>query len=138
MDPSRRGPSLCFIDGDSRQVECEAEGVFRLPGSSPEAYVFDTVIEALPDFSGKLAVALHQRFEDATRIAETLHSIRRLNRDSHLLFSQVGEALGLLPEPVVRSAFVAIWAQAYPDDARAISARVRNALPQQAVAAVSA
>jgi energy-coupling factor transporter ATP-binding protein EcfA2 len=138
IDPSRRGPSLCFIDGDSKQVESESDRVYRLPGQSPEAHVFDTVMEVLPAYAGKLAVALHGRFEDGPRLTETLAAIRRTNRDPHVLFSQVGEAVGLVPESVVRSAFVSIWSQAYADAAEAIATRIRTVVGAKAALPVGA
>jgi predicted ATPase len=128
LDPSRKGPSICFLDGDSAHPEVPPERVFKLPGSAPEAHVYDTVLEVLPAFGGKLAVALHQRFEDAAKVESTLRSIRRTNRDGHLLYAQVGEALGLIAEKVVQSAFVSIWAQAYPDRVAPIATELRAAL----------
>jgi hypothetical protein len=128
LDPSRKGPSICFIDGDSSQRESVEERVFRLPGSAPEAYVFDTVLEVLPTFGGKLSVALHQKYEDAAAVEQKLRQIRRTNRDPHLLFAQVGEALGLIAESVVQGAFVSIWAQAYPGRVAPITEQLKAAL----------
>jgi energy-coupling factor transporter ATP-binding protein EcfA2 len=128
LDPSRKGPSICFIDGDSAQAESTGDRVFRLPGSSPEAYVYDTVLEVLPAFGGKLAVALHQRYEDAPAVEVKLRQIRQTNRDPHLLFAQVGEALGLIAESVVQGAFVSMWAQAYPDLVAPLAEHLKAAL----------
>ncbi|WP_202801833.1 ATP-dependent nuclease, partial [Rhodovulum sp. PH10] len=46
-DPSIRIPSICFIDGDSRQKESDDSRIYRLPGESPESFVFDNVIPAI-------------------------------------------------------------------------------------------
>lgn len=40
-DPSARMPSVCFIDGDFKEVELSETSVFRLPGQAPESFVFD-------------------------------------------------------------------------------------------------
>ena len=46
QDPTRKFPSVCFIDGASRQRESITETVVRLPGNcAPEKYVFDKVME---------------------------------------------------------------------------------------------
>ncbi len=119
IDPAARFPSVCLIDGDSRQVDARESRVYRLPGMSPEAYVFDKTMEAWQAFGGKLSVALLQRFEESDRVREACELVRRTNHDPHLLFAQVGERLGLLPESTVAYAFTNIWAQAYPDDLNA-------------------
>ncbi len=52
--------------------------------------------------------------------------MRRQNRDPHLLFSQLGERLGLVPEMTVSAAFANIWAQTYGRDAVGIIEAVRR------------
>ncbi len=46
--------------------------------------------------------------------------------DPHLLFSQLGAKLGLLPEMTVRQAFVTLWAQNNPDQINEILAGIRK------------
>lgn len=111
-NPSISIPSVCVIDGDSRQVESDEDRVYRLPGELPEAYIFDSCIDQWDSIGGKLSVALLQRFEDSQRIVEICKEVRLSNKDAHLLFSQVGERLGLVPERTVSSAFTTLWAQA--------------------------
>jgi predicted ATPase len=114
QDPSQRFPAICFIDGDSLQVE-DGKEVLRLPGQSPEAYVYDQVLDRLEEYAGILAVSLHRRYEDAGTVAKVVRDTRTTNRDAHVLFSQVGRRLGLVPEPTVRDGFLSVWCQAYPD-----------------------
>lgn len=114
-NPSIKVPSVCVIDGDSRQEESDNGRVYRLPGEAPEAYVFDDCIDRWSNIGGKLSVALLQRFEDSEKILEVCEDVRRANKDTHLLFSQVGEKLGLVPERTVASAFTTLWAQANLD-----------------------
>jgi hypothetical protein len=110
-NPHVKTPSVCFIDGDSRQLENAENGVFRLPGESPEAFIFDKCMEKWPEIGGKLSVAMLQKFEDNERIRDICASVRTTNHDPHLLYSQVGEKLGLVPEQTVAQAFCTLWAQ---------------------------
>lgn len=130
-DPSNNVPSVCFIDGDSKQNTSEEDHVYRLPGESPEAYVFDRVMEAWDGAGGKLAVALLQRFEDSERVKNICNQVRLTNMDAHLLYSQIGEKLGLLPETTVSAAFTNIWAQAYPDVSKALLLPIKENLPTE-------
>ena len=105
-------PSVSVIDGDSRQSEDERDKVYRLPGGAPEATVFDDCVDKWPSIGGKLSVALLQKFEDSDKVLKICQDIRRSNKDTHLLFSQLGERLGLVPERTVSAAFTTLWAQA--------------------------
>ena len=131
LDPSSRVPSVCLIDGDSRQQEDASAGVFRLPGQSPEAYVFDEVMAAWDAIGGKLSVALLQRFENSEHVKQVCQSVRTTNRDSHLLFAQVGERLGLITEATVATAFTNIWAQAYPGIVSQMLAPFAERIPRE-------
>lgn len=111
-NPSIKIPSVCVIDGDSRQSEDERDKVYRLPGGAPEATVFDDCVDKWPSIGGKLSVALLQKFEDSDKVLKICQDIRRSNKDTHLLFSQLGERLGLVPERTVSAAFTTLWAQA--------------------------
>lgn len=134
-NPSTTVPSLCFIDGDSRQADSLAEKVFRLPGQSPESYVFIETMAVWDTYGGKLSVALLQRYENADKVKNICDSVGIANRDSHLLFSQIGEKLGLLPPNTVAAAFANIWAQAYENQARDILRPIDHVLPKEKTAA---
>lgn len=111
QDPTATSPSICFIDGDSRQQEAERERIFRLPGEMPETYIFDSLLEAADVLAGKLAVALHTRFEQGEEIIELCRKIRRETHDPHVLYAKLGESVGLIPETTVVGAFCSLWAQ---------------------------
>jgi hypothetical protein len=130
VDPTRRFPSVCYIDGDSKQRENAEDKVFRLPGESPELFVFSAVADRLDSCSGRLAVALHRRYEDEALVKEVVTNVRRTNRDPHLLYSQVGKQLGLIPPDTVRDGFLSVWVQEYPEQAKAILDPVRADLPR--------
>jgi hypothetical protein len=129
QDPAARFPSVCMIDGDSRQAENEPARVFRLPGQSPEAYVFDRVMEAAGAEGGRLAVRLNQPFGESERVLALLRDIRMANRDAHVLYEQVAERLGFMPVEVVREAFFATWTDAYSAEREAIVESVTPWLP---------
>lgn len=112
QNPAISIPSVCVIDGDSRQVEDEEARVYRLPGGAPESFVFDDCVQKWDSIGGKLTVALLQKFEDSDRVLEICKDLRRTNVDTHLLFSQLGDRLGLVPERTVSAAFTTLWAQA--------------------------
>lgn len=131
-NPAVTTPSLCILDGDSRQSESATDRVFRLPGEAPEAYVFDSVMERWGEVGGKLAVALLQRFEDAGVVKNVCDDVRRSNMDSHLLFSQVGERLGLVPEGTVSLAFANVWAQTSASTTAPLVDQLRAAIPDHA------
>lgn len=130
-DPSSQVPSVCLIDGDSKQGESVEDSVYRLPGQSPEAFVFDEVMSAWDTVGGKLSVALLQRFENADRVRLVCQTVRTTNMDSHLLFAQVGERLGLIPEATVAAAFANIWAQAYAEAVQSILAPFSAITPKE-------
>ncbi|TWA55425.1 AAA15 family ATPase/GTPase [Azospirillum baldaniorum] len=130
-NPAINTRSICVLDGDSRQADNPDQGVYRLPGEAPESYVFDTVTSDWERVGGRLSVALLQRYEDAEKVKATCHDVRRQNKDPHLLFSQLGERLGLIPERTVSSAFTTIWAQSNEEIVNGLLERVRGSLPKQ-------
>ncbi|MFO1429719.1 MAG: hypothetical protein U1F76_06210 [Candidatus Competibacteraceae bacterium] len=127
-DPSTKVQSICFIDGDSKQTESAEKHIYRLPGESPEAYVFDEVISSWDAYGGKLAVALLQRYEHTPHVKQVCDDVRLTNMDPHLLFARVGERLGLLPEATVVAAFANIWAQAHQDVLENVLAPIKSML----------
>src|SRR5262249_38920939 len=116
IDPSTKHlPSACYIDGDSNQSESITERVFRLPGESPETFIYDQVVDQLATQMGVLAVSVHRRFEEQHFVEKVVRDVRLTNVDHHVLFSQVGKQLGLIPEATVRGGFLNVWTQAYPE-----------------------
>lgn len=129
---AKKVPSVCFIDGDSRQAISNKDFIFRLPGTaSPETYIFYSVVEKLQEAKGILAVFLHKRFEDADNIARVIDEIKVTNFDPHLLFSQIGKRLGLIPEEVVVRAFLSTWNQFYEEERQALVDKIMPLLPEE-------
>lgn len=128
-NPSIEKPSVCIIDGDSQQSASKDGLVFRLPGEAPESFVFEEVMSAWDLIGGKLSVALLQRFESASDVRAVCEEVRLSNIDPHLIYTQIGEKLGLIPADTVSQAFTAIWTQAYPAETEAVLADFIDKLP---------
>ncbi|MCW7490927.1 ATP-dependent nuclease [Leptospira meyeri] len=131
IDPTIKSPSICYIDGDSSQNDNEESKVYRLPGLSPEAYIFDKVLDIISQVKGQLSVALHLPFEKADFVEKSVKETRTTNRDEHLLFSQVGRKLGFISENIVRNAFLSIWNENYKSESAQIFENVKNNIPNK-------
>jgi predicted ATPase len=108
-NPSIPFYSLCFIDGDSREIDNPQKGIYRLPGSMPECTVFNSVLENLDNNIALLTVACQRPAEKQQDVANIVRSISYTNRDPHLLFSQVGIKMGFVPEAIIKGAFLSVW-----------------------------
>ena len=128
LDPSRSQPSVCLIDGDSKQPDSETDSIYRLPGKSPESYIYDKVIEKLDEILEQLAIALLHPGQGA-KVAETVRSVRNTNREAHLVYSQVAQKLGGIEEAQVRDAFISIWAGTFPDEVQDITQHFLDKIP---------
>lgn len=108
-DPSVKFKSICIIDGDSKQQDSEADKVFRLPGESPEKYIYGKVVELISNPNetkiGELSLLLQKRYEDSNFVEKKIKDVGITCRDYHLLFSQIGKSIGFISETVVKSAF---------------------------------
>ena len=54
--------------------------------------------------------------------------IERTDRDVHVLYPTVGEKLGLIPESIVRRAFISIWYQCYSEEVTKIIKQIDSLL----------
>lgn len=131
QDPTTKYPSVCFIDGDSQQSESLADAVYRLPGQSPETYVYDSVMDKLDEIIGELTVSLHKPFETQDMVKAKIKEVRMTNKDEHLLFIQLGRAIGFVSEEVVRSAFLVLWNRHYPAESKGIRDAIAAHLKKQ-------
>lgn len=134
-DPSAKFKSICIIDGDSQQEDSEEKNVFRLPGESPEKYIYDKVKELIinPDDSkiGELSLLLQKRYEDSNMVERKIKDIGLTCRDPHLLFAQIGKAIGFISETVVRGAFLHLWCRYYDEEYHRILDIIKNNLPKE-------
>lgn len=126
-DPSAPFPSRCYIDGDSKQSESAT--VFRLPGEMPETYVYYRVLERIQPAAARLTAALQLPLTRQSEVVDVVTGTGDTCRDHHLLFTQIGERLGLLAEVIVRGAFLSVWADEYPDEVSTLLGPVQDVLP---------
>lgn len=108
-NPAVTFKSLCVIDGDSQQRDDVLTGIIRLPGAQPELSVFEAVQTRLAEDLVILTVSCQRAPEAQELVRKSMEEISRTNRDPHLLFNQLGTKIGLVPEAIVRGAFLALW-----------------------------
>ena len=131
---SDRLRSMCILDGDSQREESLEAGVVKLPGSVPEAAVFNYVREHIDTFSMRLAVAMHLSPEKENDVRRVVEEVSNTNRDPHLLFSQVGQKSGLVPTNIVSSAFLSLWITGNAEEVARISTEISANLSEPAAA----
>lgn len=127
-NPSIDFRSVCIIDGDSKQKENAKAQVYRLPGGTPELTVFDGVMASIEHNIGLLTAGLQRPADKQRDVQRALMEVSQTNRDAHLLFSQVGQGLGILPLAVVEGAFLATWSQENESDVKVIAGWVKDFL----------
>lgn len=129
-DPSVKFKSICIIDGDSKQQDTETDKVFRLPGESPEKYIYDKVVELINNPNntkiGELSLLLQKRFEDSDFVEKKIKAVGVTCRDHHLLFSQIGKSIGFISETVVKGAFLHLWSRYYTNESERILSIIKN------------
>lgn len=134
QDPSSKFPSICIIDGDSQQQESDEDKVFRLPGQSPEKYIYDQVLSLVNNPAdtkiGELSLLLQKRFEDSEFILDKIKSVARSCMDYHLLYSQLGKEIGFISSTVVEGAFLHLWARNNEQEANRIISIIKNSIRQ--------
>ncbi len=123
-DPSARHKSLCVIDGDSQQVENQGIGIFRLPGSQPEAAVFNYVHGNLGLNVALLTVSLQLPPTKQEFVRAIIADVASTNRDPHVIFNRIGIALGFVPEAIVKGAFVNMWIRDHLTEFRPLVERI--------------
>jgi len=131
LNPAIKQPSICFIDGDSRQQEDSERKIFRLPGMSPELYIFEKILEIIDNVIGELTVVLLRPYEEQHKIKEILLSTKHTNRDPHIIFGQIGKSLGFISEIRVMEAFATIWSRSYASEVDAILEPILPLLPKE-------
>jgi hypothetical protein len=131
-DPTASFPSVCVVDGDQTSLANPANRVFALPGDTyPEAYVFARVLQALDKVAARLTVSMQLPPEMQERVKEVVQNRATVNRDRHVIFEQIGEDLDFTAGFVVAGAFLAVWAQEYPEDVKAIVDQFVDLVPRR-------
>jgi ABC-type multidrug transport system ATPase subunit len=129
-DPTVSFKSVCLVDGDRRADVNPAAKVFALPGDQPpEAHVFQKVLGILDQEAARLAVSMQLPTDAQDRVKKVVRDLSNTNRDVHLIYSQIGEALDFTAEETVQTAFLAIWAQNFPEEVEELLSGFRDELP---------
>lgn len=114
-NPAITSKSLCVIDGDSRQNDDPAVGILRLPGGQPELEVLNYTLNNLERELAVLTVSCQRAPEAQATVRTEVERVSRTNRDPHLVFNQIGLAIGFVSEAIVRGAFFQLWIRAHDD-----------------------
>lgn len=119
-DPTRQFASVALVDGDQQALVDPGKSVFALPGdTAPEAHVFAAVLSRLDTVAARLALALQMRSSDQNRIKEAVRARASTNRDRHVIYNQIGDDLDFTSELIVKTAFLTVWAQEFPEEVQA-------------------
>lgn len=110
-NPSISFKSLCIIDGDSEQTgdANPDNGILRLPGQQPELSVFESIMSDIDRDLAILTVSCQRAPEAQSMVRAAMEEVIKTNRDPHLLYVQLGLAIGFVPENIVRGAFFSLW-----------------------------
>lgn len=130
LDPTSSFPSVCLLDGDQGHLVDAKKRIFVLPGDSyPEAHVFGRVLERIDSVSAKLAVSMQLPTSQQERVKLVTLEKAATNRDRHVIWEQIGEALDFTAGFTVASAFLAVWAQEFPDEVEATISPFADLVP---------
>jgi len=117
LDPTAKFPSVCLLDGDQADLADPTNGVGLLPGStSPEMHIFNRVFERLDALAARLTVSMQLPSARQDDVKKVVRERQLTNRDPHVLFQQIGDDLDFTAGYIVANAFLAVWAQEYPED----------------------
>jgi energy-coupling factor transporter ATP-binding protein EcfA2 len=132
QDPTATFKSVCLLDGDQRDKANPEARVFALPGDQPpEAHVFQKVLDCLDSEAARLAVSMQLPSGSQDRVKEVVRQCALTNRDRHLIFGQIGDALDFTAEETVEKAFLAIWAQTNPEEVVELLSGFSQELPKR-------
>ena len=130
LDPTASFPSVCILDGDQSALTDPDNRVFSLPGTtSPEAHVFDAVVQKLDRVAARLALSIQFPTDAQERVKRVVREKALTNRDRHVIFEQIGEELDFTAGMIVSNAFLAIWAQEYPDEVNQLVENFKELAP---------
>lgn len=124
-NPAISFKSVCILDGDSSQQDSDDEEIYRLPGDQPELTVYEDILSRLDEQIAILTVSCQRAPECQALVKDKVEEIMRTNRDPHLLFSQVGIAIGFVSEDIIRGAFLSLWIRNNNDFCESLANNVR-------------
>ncbi|MFD6181422.1 ATP-dependent endonuclease [Streptomyces goshikiensis] len=132
LDPTATFPSICILDGDQAHRVDLAKGIFALPGSrSPEEHVLGCVLQRLDEAAGRLTMALHLDPHQQERVKRVVRDRYTTNWDRHIIWEQIGADLDMTAGLTVKNAFLAIWAQEFPEEVASLVGDIGELLPRR-------
>ncbi|WP_459549910.1 ATP-dependent nuclease [Nocardia sp. X0981] len=132
-DPTSTFPAICFVDGDQASEVDPDNRIFTLPGSaSPEAHVFHCVERRLDELAARLTLALHLPIERQEEVKSVVRQRALTNRDIHVIWEQIGADLDFMSGHTVASAFLATWAQAWPEEVKELVNKLGDLVTRRA------
>jgi predicted ATPase len=132
IDPTASFPSVCLLDGDQSSAVDPTRRVYALPGdTAPDAYIFARVLERLDILAAKLTVSMQLPASQQDRVRKVVRERAVTNRDRHVIWEQVGESLDFTSGYTVKTAFLAVWAQEYPDEVRTLVDSFQDLVPKR-------
>lgn len=129
-DPSCTVKSICILDGDSSYDENTDKFIFKLPGETPETYIFYKIKDILGDCSSKIAGRCMLKYSDGTLVESIINDVSCTNIDHHNIFAQIGEKIGFVNENFVRGAFLSTWCEAYSEVVNDFLEKIQQFLPR--------
>ncbi|MBN1172419.1 MAG: AAA family ATPase [Micromonosporaceae bacterium] len=130
VDPTRAFPSICILDGDQKELACPEKYIYLLPGDSlPEAHVLNRVLDRIDSVAARLTLGMQLPISRQNDVKSVVMEKYRTNHDRHVIWEQIGEALDFTSGHTVAGAFLAVWAQEYPDEVEQIVKYLSDILP---------
>lgn len=121
QNPTISFKAMGIVDGDVPHEIDEDNHVYGFPGTAdPELHVARAVAAKLDSVAPRLALNLGLRSSDQSRVTSVVRAKLLTNRDPHLVFEQIGEDLDFIGGQTVARAFLAQWAENYPDEVAAL------------------
>lgn len=132
-NPAISFPAYAILDGDKQgdpAVSTDSH-IGYLPGlADPEAHVLDQVAAKIDHVAARLAVMMHLAPTEQGRVKSVVEERRLTNHDRHIIYGQIGVDLYFTAELIVQRAFLAAWAQEYPQEVDAILGYLGADLPK--------
>ena len=94
--------------------------------------MFEQVLAKLDIQAARLTVSMQLPPERQEQVKKVVRARAQTNRDRHVIFEQIGEDLDFTAGAIVAQAFLAIWAQSYPEEVSALVAAWKDMLPARA------
>lgn len=130
LDPTSAFPSVCLLDGDKPNHASADKNVFLLPGSGhPEQHILDRVVGILDTVAARLTVSMQLPSNQQERVKAVIRARVLTNHDVHVIWEQIGEDLDFTAGQIVATAFLAIWAQEFPEEVERLVDPFRDLLP---------